>query len=245
MNNTTEKKKLSTLSIIMVVVFGIMFLFSLTATLVLAKSNPSMAMTFACAFCFLPAIGFYLAFSLRESFEPKQRIIAMIASGVAFIVFDIIYIIVLNALKGSLTDGISVGSVSPVVTYILSAITGQVAFVFAFLKLCRSKKKWLDILCVPVSVIMPILAVALAIVVIIVVGVFIIVTLLKWFVRLRNATDYPTPNWTNQTFTVNDGGLSYTLKYYGRDFANNADEFVDEYNNRWLTQDQGRTFFRK
>ncbi len=245
MNNISKEKKLSAVAVVMTVIFGILFLFSLLGTLLLTQANPSNGMLFMCMLCFTPALGFYFAISKGVAFSARQKMACLIISALAFVVLDVIYFIVLNGVKDLLGSSLSIGGSDPVATYVLSALTGQISYVFLFFKLCRSEKKILEALCIPVSVLLPILSVALAIVVIIVVGVFIIVTLFKLFVGLRNATDIGGSNWYDQTFTINDGGQVHTLKHYGRDLMNNAEEFTDEFNNRWITQDQGRTFYRK
>lgn len=243
MNNTKKEKTLKPLAIIATVVFAALTLFCLVGFLAFAFSENSTdnMLMWLCYVCLAPAFGFYYAFSHSVNSTKKMR--CVIFSAIACVIMDIIYIIVVMSVKNKMSDSLGFFGISPVVSCIIAVFAGQLSYFVLFLMLCKTGKKVHEFLCILLSLIVPFLSFALAVICLILAIVFVIGIFMKGFSKFANAIGAGQPTAHN-TYTVNDGGISYTLTYYQRNLVYNADEYRDEYNHSWITTDNGRTFSR-
>ena len=130
--------------------------------------------------------------------------------------------------------------IDPAVTCIIAVFAGQLSYFALFLMLCKSGKKSHEFLCILLSLIVPFLAFGLAVIVLIAVLGLLVYAFMKGFVSFSKAIGAGQRN----TYTVTEGWVTYTLTYHQRNSAYNADEYRDQYNQAWITDDGGRTFAR-
>jgi len=243
MNNIKKERTLQPLALIATVVFAVLTLFCLIGFLVFAFSENKTddMLMWLCFVCLAPAFGFYYSFSRSVRSDKKLRI--LLFSAIACLATAIVYIIVVISTKNSLSDRFGFFGMSSVATYIITVFAGQLSYFCLFLMLCKTGKKLHEFLCIVLSLLVPFLSFALAVIILLGVVALLVFAFFKGFLKFSNAIgagQSPSQN----TYTVNDGGRQYTLTYYGRNLTHNADEYKDEYNGRWITDDGGRTFTR-
>lgn len=243
MNNIKKERTLQPLALMATVVFAALTLFCLLVFLsfVFTENATDNMLMWLCFVCLAPAFGFYYAFSHSVHFTKKLYCITI--STIACVVMDIIYIIVVMCVKNSMTNSLGFFGVDPAVTCIIAVFAGQLSYFALFLMLCKSGKKLHEFLCILLSLIVPFLAFGLAVIILIAVLGLLVYAFMKGFVSFSKAIGAGQPQQRN-TYTVNDGGRTYTLTYYQRNLVHNADEYRDEYNQAWITDDGGRTFAR-
>ncbi|MBQ7369314.1 MAG: hypothetical protein IJW60_06385 [Clostridia bacterium] len=245
MNNIKKERTLRPLALMATVVFAVLTLFCLLGFVVFVidtdPTTTDMMLMTLCWVCMLPALGFYYSFSRQVVSDKKRSIV--IFSMIACLIADVIFIIVTFCVKASITDDFSIFGIDPAITYILAVFTGQFSYFALFFVFGKKEKTLFDFLCIPVAAILPFLAFAASVIILVVVAILFVVAVGKGFVKFSNAIgagQSPTRN----IYTVNDGGRTYTLTYYQRNLVHNADEYRDEYNQAWITDDGGRTFSR-
>ena len=243
MNNITKEKTLKPLALIATVVFAALTLFCLVGFLAFALSENATdtMLMWLCFVCLAPALGFYYVFS--NSVHSTKKLRCAVISAIACVVMDIIYIIVVMCVKNSMTNSLGFFGVDPAVTCIIAVFAGQLSYFCLFLMLCKSGKKLHEFLSIPLALLVPFLAFGLAVIILIAVLALLVLAFMKGFVSFSKAIgagQSPTRNM----YTVSDGGRTYTLTYYQRNLVHNADEYRDQYNQAWITDDGGRTFSR-
>lgn len=245
MNNIKKERALKPLAIIATVAFTLLTLFCLVGFVAFAidfdPSSTDMLLMTLCWVCMLPALGFYYSFSRHVVSDKKRGIV--IFSIIACLIADVIFIITTFCVKSSITDDFSIFGIDPVITYILATFTGQFSYFALFFVFCKKEKTSFDFLCIALAAILPFLAFAASIIILVVVAILFVLAVAKGFASFSNAIGAGQPQQRN-TYTVNDGGRTYTLTYYQRNLVHNADEYKDQYNQSWITDDGGRTFSR-
>ncbi len=245
MNNIKKERALKPLAMIATVVFAALTLFCLVGFVAFAidfdPATTDMLLMTLCWVCMLPALGFYYSFSRHVVSDKKRSIV--IFSIIACFITDVIFIVATLCLKNSITDDFSIFGIDPAITYILATFTGQFSYFVLFFVLCKKEKTSFDFLCIVVAAILPFLAFAASIIILVVVAILFVLVVGKGFVKFSKAIGAG-QSPTRPTYTVNDGGRTYTLTYYQRNLVHNADEYRDQYNQAWITDDGGRTFSR-